>query len=108
MVTRRIHITTTKNNLLQFHIACMLYSHLRIYEQMRDLFLYLQTNIFPVEIYNGCKVSKILMPRTLSVIMIYKEGKMVKYLVLASLTFASYLNYVTCEYLYICVAPKNG
>ena len=39
--------------------------------------------------------------RALSVIIIYKEGKMVENRVFASLAFAPYLNDVTLDYLYV-------
>ena len=38
---------------------------------------------------------------TVSVIIVYKQGDLVKYIVLASITFAPYFDYVTLDYLYM-------
>ena len=47
------------------------------------------------------KCIKVSTATTLSVIIIYKEGKFVKYILLASLIFATYFNCVALDYLFL-------
>ena len=53
------------------------------------------------------KCLKLSMSRTLSVLIIYKELNSIKYIVLASLTFSTYFNYVALDFLYVLHKKKD-
>ena len=88
MATSKLNITTANNCLLQFQLAYICYSCLLIHEQVRHSVWDHCKDRFPsktMSVVEKCRKGS--MPRTLSMIILYVKGEMLKYRVLSSFTF---------------------